>query len=563
MSQTETTLRDSILAGILIYAISCLVLSGTLAYVAANLDSIIYRDPVAYWDRAYSLYRTIEDEGFLKWIEVILRGMSAQHTQLPAALPSLVFWVLSDDSLEVYGGAIVAFYLAPIPVVAAFVNPEGRTGRSRTELIVTGMVALAAMYPFVSRRMPTSPDFGGNMFMSLGILLAASVLHGLWAARDPSDLRPWNLALKVFGFVACLVLATLFRRWYAFDAFGLALMFGGTYLGISVSRGKAFAFAALKWLLAAGALAAVFLAPIVINKLLVVSSSGVLSGAYDAYRDRYLATFRSFGMPELIVFAALAVLAVALHRESSRPFLIVTLIGNTIGILLFLYIQAPGGHHFAILWPMILASISVVAGRLFEVGAKASIFAVSICLAGLSMSMIAVEFPAQPRVSRYINAYRLVADTILAKQIVDHHYCVLGNVVIHPSVINNLWQVKGGHRGTVPRAVQIPEVDVGLADSYGAVSINRAISHCDWILTMEKLGLNRAPKYHRILRYHHQKIFDPNSVLGRAYDIEDKFEAGFNNPVVFFKRKPGTAVDAASFKDDYLAWLAQDKIDQP
>lgn len=563
MNQTETTLRDSILSGILIYVMSCLVLSGTLTYVVANMDTIINRDPVAYWDRAYALYQTLANKGFLEWAEVILRGMSEQHTQFPAALPSLAFWVLSDDSLAVYGAAVVLFYLAPIPVVAAFVNPEGRTDRSRTELVVTGLVLLAAMYPFAARRMPTSPDFGGNLFMSMGILLAASVLHNLWAARDPSDLRPRNLALKTFGFLACLVLATLFRRWFAFDAFGLALMFGLIYLGISVSRGKAFAFAALKWLLAAGALAAVLLAPVVIKKLLVVSSSGVLSGAYDAYRDKYLSTFRSFGLPELIAFAALAGLAVAVHRKSARPFLVVVLIGNTIGILLFLYIQAPGGHHFAILWPMILASVSVTVSRLFDLGPKVPTVVVSACLVGLSVAAIAVEFPAEPRVSRYMGAYKLVADKILDKKIVEYRYCVLGNVSIHPSVVNNLWQVKGGRRGAVPRAVQIPEVDVGLADSYGTVSINRAMSHCDWILTMEKLGLNRAPKYHRILRYHHQRIFDPNSVLGRAYEIEDKFEAGFNNPVVFFKRKPGTAVDAASFRDDYLAWLAQDKIDLP
>ena len=554
--------RGLILSAIVIYLISLLVLSVTLMYVISVMDYIVSRDAANYWDRSYELSVMIQERGLFRWAAKILSSLDDQHTYLPSVIPSLVFYVFSTDSLRVYSGIIVALYLAPIPVIGAFVISGNRTDRSATEIVATGVAMLAAMYPFAVRLMPTSPDFGGNVFTSLGLLFAGVALHRLADVNHTPRLKP--LALTIVGFVTCLFISVVFRRWYAFDAAGMIPCFSIAFLAVGALRGRAFFVLALKALVIAGLAFIVIVSPVLLPKLLSVYSSGIFGGAYDAYRTRYLFWFGVFGYPELASFGVIFALALLLHRRPSRPFLLFVLVGCAIGIVVFLNIQFPANHHFSILWPMLLASISVIVGRLFDrtLSAKMGMALLSGVVA-ISAIVVALEIP-KPKLSRYMAAYRILADKIVENQIPDRRYCVLGNVDVHYSIVEHLWQVKGGYRGALPRSSgRIPEVDFGTADRYGVVALGRVLERCEWIITMEKLRLQHADKFHRILRYHHEKIFDPTSILGRTYEIEDSFEAGFKNPIVFFRRKPDVKLDTEAFKADYFDWLAKDKAKSP
>lgn len=462
-----------------------------------------------------------------------------------------------------YGGTLVVFYLAPIPAVAALVATGERGDRSTLQIFTTGMAMLAAMYPFAVRLMPTSPDFGGNLFVSLGLLCAGAAFARLLSATEGPSVRP--MMLTILGFLAALFLSVVFRRWYAFDAFGLLASFSVAMLILAACRGRKFASWTLKSLVLAGAIFGVALSPILLPKLLVVSSAGIFEGAYDAYRSDYLFTFGRFGYAELSVIFLFASAALFVSPAQYRIFVFFAVAGNIIGIMLFLFIQAPGIHHFSLLWPMILVSVSVVVDRLFHsTNLPLSPATVAAGLVGLSGAVVAAEFPYKVEVDRHIAGYQLVAGQIIENRIENRRFCVLGSEDIYLSVIDNLWQIKGGRRGALPLGVRVPEVDFGLADRYGAGgALGRTISSCDWIITMEHLRLHHEAKFHRILRYHHEKIFDPTSVLGGAYEIDERLDAGFGNPVIFFKRKAGAVVPVDAFKVDYLTWLAKDKAALP
>lgn len=561
-SSATTTRRERVVVVGLIYLISLIVLSCTFYYIVTNMSMIIERDPSFYWDRSYTLWEMLQKKGVLAWASTIVFSLTENHTYIPSVIPSLAFLLFSSDSIWVYGLTLIVVYLAPIPAVGALVLGGGRAERSKAEIVTAGMALLAAMYPFAVRLMPTSPDFGGNLFVSVALYFAAMAFIMLTAAREGASLRP--MALTILFFLAALFLSVVFRRWYAFDVLGLMAGFSVAILVVAMYRGRTFAIWTFQSLALAGIILGLLLAPILVPKLMVVSSGGIFEGAYDAYRANYLLTFRMFGTAELLCFASIALVALPLHRSVSRGFLIAIMAGNIIGLLLFLYIQAPGVHHFSLIWPMLLASISAIVGRLFDSQpaprTRATFAAVAMAVAAI---VVAAEFPYEARIDPHVAAYRQIADKIVDKKLQNKRFCVLGNQDIYFSLIENLWQVKGGHRGDLPNSVRIPEVDFGTADRYGQGGLTRGIALCDWVLTMDGLGLHHEPKFHRILRYHHQQIFDPASILGSAYEVDERFDAGFSSPLVFLKRKQGVTVDAEAFKKDYLDWLAKDKIELP
>lgn len=557
-----TSLRESILAVSFIYAATLTVLLVSFFHIVDNMDYIIQRDPSFYWDRAYVLWQTLRDKGIFAWFNTILFSVTDNHTFVPSAIPSLAFQLLSSDSIRVYGVTVIVVYLAPIPVVGALVVSGGRRRRRVTEISTTGFLMLAAMYPFTVKLMPTSPDFGGNLFTSLALLFAGAAFVRLGDAAPSMALRP--MVLTILAFLVGLFLSVIFRRWYAFDAVGLLAAFSLALLVAGASRGRDHAILVFQALTIAGLIFGVVLAPVLIPKLLVVVSGGIFEGSYDAYRANYLGTFLRFGGAELLCFTAILMFALVFHRSASRAFVLTALVGNVLGILLFLYIQAPGIHHFSLLWPMLLCSISVIVRGLFSSRPSAALgagyAAASIAVAA---TVVAIEFPSAPRVDPNIEAYRQLADKIVDKKLQNKRFCVLGNQDIYFSLIENLWQVKGGRRGTLPSSVRIPEVDFGTADRYAQGGLARSMALCDWIITTDRLGLYHEPKFHRILRFHHEKIFQLDSVLGSAYELEERFDAGLADPVVFFRRKSGVVVDAEAFEADYLDWLANDKIALP
>lgn len=552
-------MRNKILLGLSIYLLSLALLGCTFLYVSSTMEYIIQRDPSFYWDRSYSLWMTLRSDGFIAWLKVILFSLGENHTYLPSAIPSLVFAIFGTDSMNAYGLTVIVLYLAPIPAVGAFV-PLGARVSPPLETFAKGVVLLAAMYPFAVRLMPTSPDFGGNLLVSIALCCAGIAFTRAQSTEGVAAVRP--VALGLFGFFLALCVAVFFRRWYAFNAVGLSL---ATAMGLLVvsRRGGAGLGQIMKALVIAGVGTGILLSPILLQKLMVVSSAGIFEGAYDAYRTNYVRTFDRFGIVELIGMACVAFVALAVHRRESRAFLVTVIVGNAIGVLFFLYIQAPGIHHFSLLWPALLVSCAAIVERLATMAVLPARPWLGIISALILAAAVVLQFPAEPKVDPQIAGYRMLADKIVSKGLKQSKFCVLGNEDIYYSVVDNLWQVRGGYRGALPRPVRIPEVDFGTADRYANGGLLRALSACEWIIGMEKLGLHHQPKFHRILRYHHEKIFDQSSILGQAYEKEDQFEAGFGNPVVFFRRRDGTELDPEAIKADYLAWLARDKQAYP
>lgn len=555
--------RNAIMAAALVYVISLIVLSLTFFYFTTHMNYIIRRDPSFYWDRSYALYKILENDGLLSWLKIVLFSLGENHTYLPSAIPSLVFRLFSSDTVVVYGMTLIVFYLAPLPVVGAFVPTLNRSDWKPLEIVLTGIVLIATMYPFVVRQLPTSPDFGGNLPISFALLFGGAAFAWLSKASETKSFV--RIFLFVFGFLVALFLSVVFRRWYAFNALGLVGTFTTAILIVAASRGRAYLLLTMKVLVATTILVAIILSPIIVQKLLVVSSSGIFGGAYDAYRANYARAFGRFGFYELVAFSGIVVLAFAIHPRASRAFLMFVFLGNLVGVLIFLYVQAPGIHHFSLIWPTLLASISVIMTRLFDLARSRARLTLLVSLTVLgSAAAMAVEFPFRPPVERHIEGYRLLADKIVDRGLADRRYCVLGNTDVYFSVVENLWQIRGEYRGALPRPNRIPEVDFGTADRYGEGGlISRMISTCQWIITMEKLGLHYEPKFHRILRYHHEKIFDRTSLLGQTFDVVETFEAGFKNPIYFFKRNADAKLDPDAFKADYLSWLAKDKVALP
>lgn len=533
------------------------MLGGSLYLIASTMRYIVNRDPSFYWDRAYELSSILREQGLLGWLKTVGFSLGSDHTYLPAAVPSLVFHVFSTDSLMVYGATIVAVYLAPIPVAAAFICVDRKDDRSPADILVAGLAALAVMYPFAVRLLPTMPDFGGNLFITLALALGAAMI----VRGDPAAVpRFRTLAPPVLAILALYLTAVVFRRWYGFAAVGLLGVYTTTLLLMAhAAKGWGQAWSLLKVLVGVGVLFAALSAPILAAKISSVAGGGIFAGAYDAYRANYLLTFRMFGQDELAAFGLLVATALALHRREARVFLFATLVANAVAIALFLNVQAPGNHHFSLLWPILAVSVPVILSRLTRRRYRTAGLLVATVA---SIAFIASNVPTRPRVDRFFTAYQAIAERIRALDVADGALCPLGNRFVHDSIIDNLWQISGGRRGDMPRTTWILEVDLGQADAY-ADALHDTLSRCEWIITTQALYLHHQPQYHRILRYHHQRLLEPDSIIGRAFELKDTLALTFPTPVTLYQRKPGAAIDADALEADYRAWLAQDKVALP
>lgn len=534
------------------------MLGGSLYVIASTMRYIVNRDPSFYWDRAYELSSILREQGLFDWLKTVALSLGSDHTYLPAAVPSLVFHLLSTDSLMVYGATIVAVYLAPIPVAAAFICVDGRDDREPADILVAGLAALAVMYPFAVRLLPTMPDFGGNLFITIALALGA----GMIVRGDPHAVpRFRTLAPPVLTILALYLTAVVFRRWYGFAAVGLLGVYTTTLLLMAyAAKGRGQAWSLLKVLVGVGVLFAALSAPILAAKISSVAGGGIFAGAYDAYRSNYLLTFRMFGQDVLAAFGLLVATALLLHRPEARVFLFATLVANALAIALFLNVQAPGNHHFSLLWPILAVSVAVIQSRLTRGRYRtAGLLAATIA----SIAFIASNVPTKPRVDRFFSAYQAIAEKIRALDVADGALCPLGNRFVHHSIIDNLWQISGGSRGDMPRSTWILEVDFGQAEAYAADGLHDTLSRCEWIISTETLHLHHQPQYHRILRYHHQRLLEAGSIIGRAYELKDTLALTFPTPVTLYQRRKGSVIDADALEADYRAWLTQDKVALP
>jgi hypothetical protein len=544
---------NNIVTLLFIYAISFALFEISALTIIYNMKYIINRDPSFYLDRAYDLSMILREQGVSVWIDTVARSLASDHTHLPPAIPSVVFYLLSTDSLVVYATTIVAVYLAPIPVAAACLNIDPRRERGAAEILVSGLVALALMCPFVIRLMPTMPDFGGNLIITLAVVIGARMIIQF------DDLAPMSfkrIAPRILVILSLFFTAVIFRRWYGFASIGLTAVYSLALISLAYTRkGAADAWLMIKILAATGLIFVALASPVLFSKLSYILNGGVFAGAYDAYRANYLNYFRVFGFYNLATFGLVIAAALCLALPPGRFFLFLTLLANALIFLMFFYIQAPGPHHFALLWPVVFVSGAVISSRLVRSGSDLLGAAL---LSLVSIGLMAWHFPIKPTVDRHYAANVAIAEKIASLELPDRALCPLGSVYLHNSLIENLWQVTSGHRDGFPKITAIPEADHGLSEVYAEGHISALFSQCQWIITGEKLPLLYEPEFHRILRYHHERLMAPDSIIGRAFELKDTLQLSFPVQVLLYARKPGSAIDATALEADYRQWLAED-----
>jgi hypothetical protein len=272
---------------------------------------------------------------------------------------------------------------------------------------------------------------------------------------------------------ACLFAMFLFRRWYAFSAFGLLAALGFEIARLAALRGAGFRWrTAIAAGAASGLTGLVLVSPVLLDWLPDWRSHDyrAIYAAYDydfAELTRRSGDFFGFAVPA----AALASAAFLMTRGNAR-LLRLTLASCAIAFAAMIYVQSPGPHHLYLLVPALTAPIGAAALVVFERRQRAA-WAALIALGALALTPVASAVPrlaASPRPSFPPAPRADLAELARLRGWIDAHaspasrYCVLAsNEDVSGVIVGELWQLDPVRAPVVRAAerndVMLPSVD--------------------------------------------------------------------------------------------------------
>ncbi len=347
----KTALRD-FLRSAWLPALLLLAAANALAIAFVSREHFLYYFDTSYhWARMISLAADFPQQPLQTLREVIYTVRHLEYNDLAGFL-LMPFALVGGSGRLVYILAIVNLFAFPAAVTSLllFRKLAGKTGA------VPGVVGvllpafyLLAFPLFWHPVLLGYPDVGGMVLLNL-ILLA-------YCGADAAKQRLPSLALMA----ACLCLAVLFRKWYAYWVVGFFLAWGLDLLVFSfpanTDKRREFVRGAVNALLL-GLLTAVFFFGLAWPLALRIVQTDY-SDIYAAYRisrgflgavNRNLV--ESFGLFHLLLFVGGA--AWLMRRPALRRPAFFLLAQWVLTFLLFIHTQDFGVHHLYLLQPAVL-----------------------------------------------------------------------------------------------------------------------------------------------------------------------------------------------------------------
>ncbi|WP_027057005.1 hypothetical protein [Mesorhizobium loti] len=313
----------------------CTVLIGVaLSAVYVNLEESVY-----YWDYAayfnmFNQQGTLMVESPFKWLSQLSISIATEDYGVAILVPLMPFHIVFGGSRLSFVAGIVAVYLVPAVLSIGRISYLEATAETLSRSWVAVWIAAFLYTPFWAPTLRGMPDVAGCLALT-------AATYFLWKSkfltREP--------VLSAISVGACLWLAFMLRRWYAYAAIGITV--SAALLGLlQIARDRdlpAFRNAALGgvcvvFLIAATALN--FQLPL-IAKILQVSYADLYSG----YRTNFVTQLGEIGSRLGYVNWALIIAGLYISVARRNGFALFCAMASVITFLIFIRTQDPERHH--------------------------------------------------------------------------------------------------------------------------------------------------------------------------------------------------------------------------
>ena len=313
----------------------CTVLLGfALSAVYVNLEESVY-----YWDFA-AYFNMFNQQGALlvespfKWLNQLSTSIATEDYGVAILVPLMPFHIVFGGSRLSFVAGIVAVYLVPAVLFIGRTSYLEAVSETPSRAWIAVWIAAFLYTPFWAPTLRGMPDVAGCLALT-------AATYFLWKSkfltREP--------VLSGLSVGACLWLAFMLRRWYAYAAIGITV--SAALLGLrQIARDRdlpAFRNAALGgacvfFLIVATALN--FQLPL-IAKILQVSYGDLYSG----YRTNFVTQLGEIG--SRISYLNWALIAAGLYISVVRRngFALFCAIASVVTFLVFIRTQDPERHH--------------------------------------------------------------------------------------------------------------------------------------------------------------------------------------------------------------------------
>jgi hypothetical protein len=466
------------------------VIFAITAWTMSRTTFAYFWDYRNYWAKTEAMYAFLAAGDWAGAVARFVGAYADDYALLPTVLPALTALLTGYPTRIAYDLTLAVLYAAPAYLSVAWLGKrllDGGRGRpasaSGKGWALSAFAPLATFPVFLTPHLELMPDIGGVALSVAALLLAANMvgeiagpaIAGAAVGRaGPARMRS-SLALGVV-----LALMFLFRRWFVFEAVGIAactvvLVCARLLAGSPGGRVALVGRAALAGTTVAfGALALLCWVAFDWSRQL---GSHDFANLYASYKSSASGEWRAFsgyfGLAPLALAAGAFVVLVRSRLDRTLAFLAV---GSAIvAALVFLRIQSPGAQHYYLLMPALgalAAALAIQLGR--SRGILAAATPTLLLLAGGCVATWATPAPGWiqrafpsyadwlPRHQPHLAGYRAAVQWLLTPENENRKFClVASSATINQSVFLELWQVmpmlgKDTFRG---RMVLLGEVD--------------------------------------------------------------------------------------------------------
>jgi len=357
---------------------------GATVYMSMS-KTVYFWDSATYWDISRKIAAGGFDGGF--WKEVYNSIVAQDYNYVAALLPSV--WVrLFGESRSAYVLGLVNMYLMPsVTIIFLMAKQLSKAARLATVIVlmILPMLIFMAFIGFA--------DVGGAV-----ICLACMYLY---FTRDKKKCEVW----RYISIGALLVMAMLWRRWYAF--------FAVSFLTAMAADSLIFRTKKLPVLISAitsGAILLLFFRGFVFERLL--SDYGNLYSGYKfAFSTDLKLLTRYFGVLTLVAIAAASVAAGIIKKEKRTVFLWMQML---VCFAMFTSVQTHGQQHLLLYVPSVIVLILILIKHISNV----KMLAVMVVLAVINT--VNVQIPrVQPGNIQEIKHYAFSPDFSMKPQVRD------------------------------------------------------------------------------------------------------------------------------------------------
>ncbi|MFD2053100.1 hypothetical protein ACFSQT_08235 [Mesorhizobium calcicola] len=296
--------------------------------------------PVYYWDFA-AYFDTFNRQGALlvesplRWLSQLRTSIETDDYSVAILVPLMPFHQVFGGSRLSYVAGIVAVYLVPTALFIgrmSYLEAVSETSPSRSWLAV--WIAACLYTPFWAATLRGLPDVAGCLALS-------AATYFLWKSK----LLTREPVISGICVGACLWLAFMLRRWYAFGVIGIGIS-AALFCLLQVAKDRdfpAFRKAAL------GCVCAIFIvagAALMFQLPLIARILGTSYGdLYSGYRTDFVSQLAEMGSRLGYVNWLLILVGLCISVVRRNSFALFCAVASALTFFLFTRTQDPDRHH--------------------------------------------------------------------------------------------------------------------------------------------------------------------------------------------------------------------------